>query len=233
MVVIACGIVPNIELARDAGFSVNKGIEVDDALRIEDGDDVFAIGECAEHRGEVYGLVAPAWEQARVLALRLSGHAPDAVYTGSKTSTKLKVMGVELASIGTPRESEGDEVVTFSEPRKGRYKKLIIRDNRLKGAILLGDVRKSAVLQQAFDRSTPLPDERAMLLFDIGRASNNDIADFPDDATVCNCNGISAGTLRGALKAGAGDLEALMNQTKAGTGCGTCKSSLKALLSAK
>ena len=233
MVVIACGIVPNVELARDAGFLVGKGIEVDDTLRVEDGDDVFAIGECAEHRGEVYGLVAPSWEQARVLALRLSGHDPDAVYMGSKTSTKLKVMGVELASIGTPREDEGDEVVTFSEPRKGRYKKLIIRDNRLKGAILLGDVGKSAVLQQAFDRSSPLPDERATLLFDIGRGSKDDIADFPDDATVCNCNGISAGALRGAIQAGAGDLESLMSQTKAGTGCGTCKSSLKALLSAK
>ncbi|RYF36525.1 MAG: NAD(P)/FAD-dependent oxidoreductase, partial [Cytophagaceae bacterium] len=126
----------------------------------------------------------------------------------------------------------GDEVVTYAEPRKGRYKKLIIRDNRLKGAILLGDVRKAAVLQQAFDRSTPLPDERASLFFDIGRATN-DIADFPDDATVCNCNGISAGTLRGAIKSGADTVECLMAQTKAGTGCGTCKSSLKALLAAK
>ncbi|BCM89204.1 nitrite reductase [NAD(P)H] [Abditibacteriota bacterium] len=232
MVVLACGIVPNIELARDAGFEVNKGIEVDDALRVQGDENTFAIGECAEHQGQVYGLVAPAWEQARVLALRLSGHSPDALYTGSKTSTKLKVMGVELASIGTPREAEGDEVVTYAEPSKGRYKKLIIRDNRLKGAILLGDVRKAAVLQQAFDRSTPLPDERATLFFDIGRATN-DIADFPDDATVCNCNGVSAGTLRATIQEGAASVETLMAQTKAGTGCGTCKSSLKALLAAK
>ena len=232
MVVVACGIVPNVELARDAGFAVNKGIEVDDALRVEGTNDVYALGECAQHRGVVYGLVAPAWEQARTLALRLSEHAPDAIYTGSKTSTKLKVMGVELASIGAPREDAGDEVVTFSEPRKGRYKKLIIRDNRLKGAILLGDVSKAATLQQAFDRSTPLPDERATLLFDIGRAQS-DVSDLPDDATICNCNGVSMGTLRGTIKGGANDLELLMNATKAGTGCGTCKGSLKALLNGK
>ena len=229
MVVLACGITPNVELAQEAGFDVDKGIVVDDALPVEGEENICAIGECAQHRGKTYGLVAPVWEQARVLAHRLSGHNPNALYLGSKTSTKLKVMGIELASIGNPREAEGDEVVQYVEARKGRYKKLIIRDGRLKGAILLGDVRRAATLQAAFDHSTALPDERAMMLFDIGKAGN-DVADLPDDAQVCNCNGIDAGTIRGAISDGAADLERLMNATKAGTGCGTCKSSLKVML---
>ncbi len=230
MVVLACGITPNVELAQEAGFDVDKGIVVDDCLRVEGEEGMYAIGECAQHRGITYGLVAPVWEQARVLSHILSEHDTGARYEGSKTSTKLKVMGIELASIGNPREAEGDEVVQYVEARKGRYKKLIIRDGRLKGAILLGDVRRAATLQQAFDRSTPLPDERATMLFDIGRGGGNDVAALPDDAALCNCNGISAGTIRGAIQSGAADLQSLMNATKAGTGCGTCKSSLKAML---
>ena len=227
MVVIACGITPNVEMARESGLEIQKAICVDDEMRVQNQSEIYAIGECCEHRGQVYGLVAPGWEQARVLAQILSGQNTGARYLGSKTSTKLKVLGVDVASIGTPHEREGDEVISYVEARKGRYKKLIIRENRLTGAILLGDTRRAATLMQAFDRASVLPDERAGLLFSMGKSDAN--ADLPDDATVCNCNGVAAGTIRGAIKNGA-DLGQIMSETRAGTGCGTCKSVLKGML---
>ena len=111
------------------------------------------VGECAQHRGRVYGLVAPLWEQAKVFADHITGRDPDAAYHGSKLATKLKVMGVELASMGiTEPAEERDEVVQFTEPKKGTYKKLIVRDGRLVGGILMGDISKAAYLMQCFDR---------------------------------------------------------------------------------
>ena len=229
MVVLACGIVPNVELAQSAGLPVERAIVVDDGLQVAP--HIYAVGECAQHRGQTYGLVAPVWEQARVLAQRLSGQNPDAQYLGSQTSTRLKVMGVELASMGEAREREGDEVIQYVEARKGRYKKLVIRDGSLAGAVLLGDARKAAMLMQVFESQMPLPDERASLIFDIGRAAALDVAALADDATVCNCNAVNAGAIRCAIKDGAVDLPMIMAQTRAGTGCGTCKSSVKEFLS--
>ncbi len=228
MVVLACGIVPNVELAQGAGLPVERAIVVDDGLQVAP--HIYAVGECAQHRGQTYGLVAPVWEQARVLAQRLSGQSPDAQYSGSQVSTRLKVMGVELASMGEAREREGDEVIQYVEARKGRYKKLVIRDNRLAGAVLLGDARKAAMLMQVFDGQMPLPDERASLIFDIGKAAVADVTTLADDATVCNCNAVDAGTVRCAMRDGANDLPAIMNATRAGTGCGTCKGLVKEFL---
>ena len=228
MVVLACGISPNVELAQSAGLPVERAIVVDDGLQVAP--HIYAVGECAQHRGQTYGLVAPVWEQARVLAQRLSGENTGARYGGSKVSTRLKVMGVELASMGQTREGEGDEVIQYVEARKGRYKKLVIRDNRLAGAVLLGDARKAAMLMQVFDGQMPLPDERSTLIFDIGRAAAPDVAALADDATICNCNAVNAGAIRCAIRDGAKDLPAIMAQTRAGTGCGTCKSSLKEFL---
>ena len=228
MVVLACGITPNVELAQGADLPVERAIVVDDGLQVAP--HIYAVGECAQHRGITYGLVAPVWEQARVLAQRLSGQNPDAKYGGSKTSTRLKVMGVELASMGEAREREGDEVIQYVEARKGRYKKLVIRDNRLAGAVLLGDARKAAMLMQMFDGQTALPDERAALIFDIGKAAVADVTTLADDATVCNCNAVDAGAIRCAIKDGADELSKVMEATRAGTGCGTCKGLVKEFL---
>ena len=228
MVVLACGIVPNVELAREADLPVERAIVVDDGLRVAP--HIYAVGECAQHRGQTYGLVAPVWEQARVLAQRLSGQNPDAIYQGSNISTRLKVMGVELASMGRAHQSEDDEVVQYVEARKGRYKKLIIRDNRLAGAVLLGDATKAAMLMQMFESQMPLPDERASLFFDIGKTAAADVTTLADDATICNCNAVKAGTIRGAMADGAADLPALMNATRAGTGCGSCKGLVREFL---
>lgn len=225
MIVISAGIVPNSELARDCGLSVERAIVVDNHMRSPDDLDVYVVGECAEHRGVTYGLVAPLWEQAKVLAEHITARNTTAVYTGSKLATKLKVMGVELASMGIPDpESPGDEVVVFSEPKRGRYKKLVIRNGRLVGAIMLGDLDKVAYLTQAFDRNTPLPDERLSLLFDLGApAKKITLDEMPAEAQVCNCNGVSKAAIGACVAAGRRSPKLVMEATRAGLGCGSCK----------
>lgn len=225
MVVFACGITPRIELARECGLSTDRGVLVDDQMRSIDDDNIYVVGECASHRGATYGLVAPLWEQARVLANVLTGTNPDEIYEGSSTATKLKVMGIELASMGRVLEEPGDEVVTYCEERRGRYKKLIIRDGQLLGAILLGDLDAYATLLQTFERGTALPDDRAHLLFDFGpRPTTSVMLEMPDDAIVCQCNGVTKGMIRRSAGKGNITLAQVSDCTRAGTGCGTCKS---------
>jgi len=225
LVVLSAGIRPNVEIAIGAGLTVERGIVVDNHMRSVDDPRVYVVGECAQHRGRVYGLVAPLWEQGKVLAAHITGQDPAASYHGSNVATKLKVMGVELASMGiTEPTDERDEIVQFVEPKKGRYKKLIIRDGRLLGGILLGDISKAAYLMQAFDRSAPLPDERLSLLFDIGAPSERATLDeMPAEMQVCNCNGVSKGAIAACVRAGRRTPGAVMEATRAGLGCGSCK----------
>jgi nitrite reductase (NADH) large subunit len=225
MVIISAGIKANWEIAAGCGLTVERGIVVDDQMRSPDDPDIYAVGECAQHRGHMYGLVAPLWEQAKVLADHVTGKNPQAAYHGSKVATKLKVMGVEVASMGIvePQTPE-DEVVQFSEPKRGTYKKLIIRDGRLVGGILLGDISKAAYLIQAFDRNTPLPEERLHLLFDIGDPPKQvTFAEMSANVQVCNCNGVSKGAIVACVSAGKRSPKAVMDATRAGMGCGSCK----------
>jgi nitrite reductase (NADH) large subunit len=136
-VIFAAGIRPNIALAKDAGIPVNRGIVVDDYLQTG-APDIFALGECAEHRGICYGLVEPAYEQARVLAQHLAGRA--AVYSGSVVATNLKVSGVSVFSAGDFVGADGTEAIVLNDARAGTYKKLVVSDGRLTGAVLVGDV---------------------------------------------------------------------------------------------
>ncbi|HLH01804.1 MAG TPA: nitrite reductase large subunit NirB [Bryobacteraceae bacterium] len=225
LIVVAAGIRPNIELGKRSGLAVERAIVVDNQLRSISDPNIYVVGECAQHRGAVYGLVAPLWEQAKVLADHITGANPNAAYNGSKVATKLKVMGVEMASMGVSEpQDENDEIVQFTEPKKGTYKKLIIRDGRLIGAILLGDISKSAYLTQAFDREAPLPDDRIALLFDIGApAKQVTVEDMPADTQICNCNGVSKGALVACVKGGKRSPKAVMEATRAGMGCGSCK----------
>ncbi len=136
-VIFAAGILPNIALARDAGIPVNRGVVVDDVMQTGVRD-IFALGECAEHRGVCYGLVEPAYEQARVLARHLSGGA--AMYGGSVVATNLKVSGVSVFSAGDFMGVEGSETILLNDTRAGTYKKLVIFGGRLVGTVLVGDV---------------------------------------------------------------------------------------------
>ncbi|GGC74930.1 NAD(P)/FAD-dependent oxidoreductase [Hoyosella rhizosphaerae] len=224
-VVVAAGIRPNTELARAGGLVIERGIVVDDQLRCEDESAIYAVGECVQHRGEVYGLVAPVWEQAVVLAAHLTGSDPHASYTGSRITTKLKVAGIDVAAMGVKGpEREDDEFVQFYEPSTGIYKSVVVRDGKLIGAMLLGDVSKVGLLTQAFDEKVPLPEERIQLLFDLGApTSGQGAADLPDGAQVCNCNGVTKGAIVECVSQGAKSLTDVMAKTRAGKGCGSCK----------
>ena len=225
LLVVAAGIKPNAEIGVRCGLTVQRAIVVDNHMRSVDDMNVYVVGECAQHRGMVYGLVAPLWEQAKVFAEHVTGRDRDAAYHGSKLSTKLKVMGVELASMGVtePKEPQ-DEVIQFQEPARGTYKKLIVRDGRLVGGILMGDISKAAFLMQAFEKDSPLPDERLSLLFDLGAPPQKVTLDeMPAEAQVCNCNGVTKAAIGAAVAEGAETLIAVMNATRAGKGCGSCK----------
>ncbi len=233
MVVISAGIRPNVDLARMAGLHVRRGILVNDGLTCRNDQDIYAIGECAEHRGQVYGLVAPLWEQARVLAERLTGRNADSAYAGSRVSTKLKVMGVELAVAGEKEPlDEDDEVVTYVEPNRNVYKKVIVREGKVKGAILLGDGLTMPRILQAFDRGESLPENRSELLFPLAAdaGSTLNVEDMPDDAQICNCNGVTKGKIIAAVDNGCRSLKAVCDATRAGTGCGSCKTQVQAVL---
>jgi nitrite reductase (NADH) large subunit len=225
MVVVAAGIRPNAEIGRSAGLTVERAIVVDNHMRSVDDMNIYVVGECAQHRGKVYGLVAPLWDQARVFADHVTRANRDAAYHGSKLATKLKVMGVELASMGqTEPADERDEVIQFSEARHGTYKKLIVREGRLVGAMLMGDISKAAYLMQAFDRDSPLPDERLSLLFDLGTpAQKVTLDEMPAESQVCNCNGVTKGAIGACVAGGARTPKAVMTATRAGMGCGSCK----------
>jgi len=229
--IISAGIRPNVSLAKEAGLAVERGILVNDELACS-APDIYALGECIQHRRRLYGLVAPIWDQARHLAEKFTNESYNALYEGSLLSTKLKVMGVELAVMGEKEQgSEEDEVVVYSEPSRGVYKKLIVRGNQLAGAILLGDAPTAPRLVQLFDRRQALPENRAELLFPIREdAETINIADLPDTTQICNCNGVSKGQLVAAVKAGKRSLKMLCDATRAGTGCGSCKPQVQAIL---
>ncbi|MCW2614689.1 MAG: NAD(P)/FAD-dependent oxidoreductase [Frankiales bacterium] len=230
LVVLACGIRPQVHLARAAGLAVERAVLVDDLLRTDD-PHVYAIGECAQHRGTVYGLVAPAWEQAAVLADLLTGRA--AAYGGSKTITRLKAMDLELAAMGDTTPELADcrddvEVLVFADPVRHVYKKVVVTAGVVTGAILLGDLSTAGPLTQAFDRATPLPAERLHLMFSgLGTATEVDPATLADDAVVCTCNQVSAGAVRSCS---ARTVAEVALATRATTGCGGCRSLVEGLL---
>jgi assimilatory nitrate reductase electron transfer subunit len=237
LVVLACGVRPQVSLARDLGLVVDRGVVVDDQLRTSD-PRVFAVGECAQHAGQVYGLVAPAWEQAAVLADVLTGGAGR--YTGSKTLTRLKAMGLAVASMGDTSPEPADcgdglEVLQWADPVRHVYKKLVVRDGVVTGAVLLGDLSTAGAVTQAFDRATPLPVDRLHLLFaGLGSAAAaTEPEDLDDDAVVCTCNAVSAGDLRACADDGCRTVADAASATRATTGCGTCSPVVAALLASR
>ncbi len=234
MVVVSAGIRPITETAKISGLMVNKGIVCDDQMRTSN-PCIFALGECVEHRGKLYGLVDPIWAQARILADVISGFNPQAEYLGSKTGTKLKVMGVDLVSLGEKEPSTvSDEVIVYREPNRGIYKKLIVRDNKIHGAILLGDVSAADALIQMFNNEQTVPQNRWELLFgEIKGSALVKVDDLPDHAQICNCNGISKKTIEGAISSGCETVAAIGARTKAGKGCGSCRGLIAQIIEAR
>jgi nitrite reductase (NADH) large subunit len=226
IVVLACGVRPRVEAARISGLPVNKGIVVNDALATQV-PSVYAFGECAEHQGRTYGIVAPVWEQAVVLADILSGAKPQSRYRGSKLYTRLKVAGVDVASMGVLEpELESDQIFQIIEERRNAYRKLVVRGGQLVGAMLVGNTTAAGALVQLFDRGDPMPEDPLEILCQ-GRSGS---ASSSIERQICNCHKVTERALREAVAGGAETVEALGTATKAGTGCGSCKGDLGQLL---
>jgi nitrite reductase (NADH) large subunit len=229
------GIVPNTELARECNLYCERGIVVNDTLQTFD-PRIYAVGECAQHRGIAYGLVAPLFEQGKVAANHLAnlGYAR---YQGSVTSTKLKVTGIDLFSAGEFNEAEGDEVMVLQDPASGTYKKLVINDNRIKGAVLYGDTLDGTWYFQLMREGTGIADFRKTILFgqhdlgDAGHGESRSIMALPDSAEICGCNGVCKGDIVNAItRQGLFTLDDVRAHTKASSSCGSCTGLVESIL---
>lgn len=237
VLVVACGVLPRTELARDAGLSVGRGVLVDDALTTSD-PRVLAVGDCAEHRGQVPGLVAPAWGQAAVVADLLTGADPAARWHGYRPSVRLKAADVEVTALGRCdvdawADEPGVDVVQLLDPGAGRYVKAVISDGIVVGAVAVGDPRAAAYLALLVERRSTAPLDRTSLVTGAARrpgAADGDPTRIPDRATVCRCNGVTKGAIVRAWSAGARSRDAVARMTRATTGCGTCADTVEGLL---
>jgi nitrite reductase (NADH) large subunit len=236
-VIICTGIRSNIDLARDAGIAVGRGITVNDAMQTSR-PDIYAVGECAEHNGHIYGLVAPGLEQAAVAAAHLAGET--ARYRGSLPTSKLKVVGSDVFSMGDVEQADQRldiRSVIWSDPARGLYRRLIVSDLRLVGALGVGEWPEVNRIQQAIRDRALLPPWRAWRFRRSGRLFPEGqpvpVTLWPAAATVCNCTGVTRGQLGEAIAHGAGSVDALMRETSASTVCGTCRPLLQDLVGGK
>lgn len=231
LVVMAVGIRPNTQLAEKMRLHVNRGIVVSDTLQTTTDARIYAVGECAAHRGIAYGLVAPLFEQGKVLANHLAEFGIGR-YQGSLTSTKLKVTGIDLFSAGDFQGGEGTEEIVLSDPYAdggGVYKKLVIKDDKLVGACLYGDTVDGSWYFKLLREGRSVADIRDKLMFgesnlgDTGHQGQNKAAAMADGDEVCGCNGVTKGAICKAIKdKGLFTLDEVRKHTKASASCGSC-----------
>ncbi|MFI2782709.1 FAD-dependent oxidoreductase [Streptomyces sp. ALB3] len=226
LLIVCAGVVPETSLARDAGLRVGRGVVVDEYLRTSD-PRIHALGDCAEVHGEVSGLIAPAWEQADVLAGVLTGEPRP--YAGTRTITRLKVRGVDLAVIGAGEgEAAGAETVVLTDPARGQYARLSVLDAQVVGAVLLGLPDSVPAVSQLYDSGAAAPNDRLSLL--MGRAVADPARDpgsLPGQTVVCRCSNVTKNDLVSAWLRGAREESGLARATRATTGCGGCRSAVK------
>ncbi|MBR2687777.1 MAG: nitrite reductase large subunit NirB [Aquamicrobium sp.] len=227
LVVMAVGIRPNVGLAREAGLEVNRGIVTDDRMLTSD-PDIFALGECTEVDGRVYGLVAPLYEMARVVAAELAG-AEDGRFVHSDTPTKLKVTGIDLYSIGDFADGEDREEIILRDAAAGIYKRVILQDNRIIGTVLFGETADGAWFNDLKKKEVDISEMRDTLIFGQafqGGASADPlaaVAALADDAEICGCNGVCKGKIASTItKKGLTSLDDVRAHTKASASCGSC-----------
>jgi len=235
LVVMAAGIRPNYALAEKSGIYCNRGIVVNDTMQTYD-PKVYAVGECVSHRGIAYGLVAPLFEQAKVAANHLAGYGIGR-YTGSVTSTKLKVTGIDLFSAGDFMGGEGYEEIVLNDPYGGVYKKLVIKENKLVGGVMYGDTADGPWYFQLLKDGRDIHDMRDSLIFgqslvgDVGHAGKSKAAEMADTAEVCGCNGVTKGSIVKAIKEqGLFTLDEVKKHTKAASSCGSCAGLVEQIL---
>ncbi len=236
LVVMAVGIRPQVQLAKDAGLAVGKGIHVDDQMITSD-EDILAVGECIEHQGAIFGLVAPLYDQAKVAAATLLDE--EAAFRQRQLSTKLKVTGVDLFSAGDFAEGEGREDIVYRDPGRGIYKRLVIEEERLIGAVMYGDTADGNWFFGLIKDGTDISEMRETLIFGPayqGGGAQADplaaVAALPDDAEICGCNGVCKGQIVKAIEGGATSLGDVKAQTKASASCGTCTGLVEQVLAA-
>ncbi len=235
LVVMAVGIRPNSAMAKEAGIEVNRGIVVTDFMQTSD-PDIYALGECAEVGGQVYGLVAPLYDMARVLAARLTGDT-EAVFKPIDTPTKLKVTGINLFSLGDFAEGEDRQEIVLRDAAAGVYKRVVLRDNRIIGTVLYGETADGAWFNDLKKKQTDITEMRDTLIF--GQAYQGGspldptaaVAALPDDAEICGCNGVCKGKITGAITSkGLMSLDGVRAHTKASASCGSCTGLVEQLL---
>jgi nitrite reductase (NADH) large subunit len=236
LVVMAVGIRPNTELAETMRLNVNRGIVVSDTMQTTTDPRIYAVGECAAHRGIAYGLVAPLFEQGKVLANHLAEFGIGR-YTGSLTSTKLKVTGIDLFSAGNFTGGDGTEEIVMSDPMGGVYKKLVLKGDKLVGACLYGDTVDGSWYFKLLREGRTIKDIRDKLMFgesnigDGGHQGHNKAAAMADTDEVCGCNGVTKGTICKAIKdKGLFTLDEVRKHTKASASCGSCTGLVEQIL---
>ena len=236
LVVMAVGIRPNTELAEKMRLHVNRGIVVSDTMQTVTDARIYSVGECAAHRGIAYGLVAPLFEQGKVAANHLAMFGIGR-YTGSLTSTKLKVTGIDLFSAGDFTGGDGTEEVVMSDPYAGVYKKLVIKDDKLVGACLYGDTVDGSWYFKLLRDGRSVHDIRDKLMFgesnigEGGHEGHNKAAAMADTDEVCGCNGVTKGTICKTIKEkGLFTLDEVRKHTKASASCGSCTGLVEQLL---
>ena len=236
IVVMAVGIKPNIELAEKIGLHCERGIVVNDTMQTFD-PRIYSVGECLQHRGQTYGLVAPLFEQAKVCANHLA-HMGIARYEGSVTSTKLKVTGIDLFSAGDFVGDDTTEELVLQDPGRGMYKKVVLKDNRIQGAVMYGDTIDGTWYFELMRDKTDVSDFRDNLLFgqahlgDSGHGDDNRVAAMANTAEICGCNGVCKGDIVDAItRKNLFTLEDVRTHTKASSSCGSCTGLVEALLS--
>jgi nitrite reductase (NADH) large subunit len=236
LVVMAVGIKPNIELAKSTGLHCERGIVVNDTMQTITDPKIYAIGECVQHRGIAYGLVAPLFEQAKVAANHLAQYGI-ARYQGTVTSTKLKVTGIELFSAGDFIGNEQTEEIVFKDAGAGTYKKIVLQDNQIKGAVLYGDTVDGSWYFQLMKDGTDISAFRDTLLFgqahigDSGANPETRVATLADSAEICGCNGVCKGDIVKAIsEKKLFTLDEVRAHTKASASCGSCTGLVESLL---
>lgn len=231
-VVMAVGIKPNTIVARESGMEVNRGIIVDDYMQTSL-EGVYSVGECTEHRGVCYGLVAPLFEQGMILAKHICG-VETAPYEGSVVSTKLKISGVDVFSTGEFLDSPDHTVISHKDDWKRTYKKILLRDNIMVGAVLFGDVTDSAELQKLIKQKTEMTDELYASLMGTGCGGHKKAASvetMAKDEIVCGCNGVTKGTIVDAItNQGLTSVDEIKACTGATRSCGGCKPVVEQIL---
>lgn len=227
LVVMAVGIRPNIELAKKVGLHCEKGVVVNDTMQTFD-PKIYSVGECVQHRGEAYGLVAPLFEQAKVCANHLA-KLGIGLYEGSITSTKLKVTGIDLFSAGDFHGDGTTEDIVMQDVNRGIYKKIVLKDNKIHGAVMYGDTVDGAWYFQLMRDETDISDIRQHLMYgqshlgDSGHGGHNAAAEMSDDMEVCGCNGVTKGCVKKAITSkGLFTLDEVRSHTKASNSCGSC-----------